>query len=175
MQMKDTFKQFSVVAAVLLQGLAQPGCAYFGTSRPLEFAVQSSALDVLEVIYAPAPENPRFRTPLRMTLFGSGSILLRRGTSPRVMDGFSADIDSPSWQDYHENRLNTSMEEMAEVFQRFVDLGLVYPIRRQPGLPASLPFPLVRVVGKIDGNPVNRIVTEPELVGLIESIIQAVW
>lgn len=147
------------------------GCLLPGRSRPLQFTITSAGLDVLEILYLPGPQHPVFPAPIRLTLFGSGSATIREGFSPRVMDSFSTDIAHPAWNDYRENQFHTDMQTMTAIFQRFIDKGLIYPIRRQPRPPQPQAFPMVRVVGKIDGNPVHRLVFEPELVALIESLI----
>ncbi len=151
------------------------GCMTFQAPQPERFEVRSTGLDVLEIVYLAAPEAADGGGSVtRLTLFGSGMMRLREGTSPRVLDGFAADTDHPNWQDVRENRLNASMEAMTSVFQRFVDLGLVYPPRRHPRRPSEPGFPLVRVVGKIQGRPVHRILHEPELIDLVEVLIETI-
>lgn len=154
--------------------LSVAGCARFGAPRPLSFRVGSSGLDIVEVLYLPAPDHPDIQAPSRLVLFGSGRIKLVSGTSPRVVDGFSIALEDPRWDDYRESAVNLSMTEMTALFQRLVNAGLVYPLRKPPKPPPGHDLPVVRAAGKIGGNSFNRVVFEDDLVFLFEHIITSV-
>lgn len=168
---------FACVASPLLMMLALPllttACATpqnvrEGTLSGRHFPVAGSSLDWLEISYTPAPNDPDFQMPCRLSLLGSGEMVFRTGRSPQVWDDFSTKIDDPHWNDLRVDRAHIGQDAMTELLQQFVDAGIVpNPYGRMTPGDAPKP-PVVSIRGKISGKPIARRVDNRRVVRLVE-------
>ena len=165
-------KGFRVLAFAVPALLAASGCASVdseGRLRHKQFEVKGSGLDWLEIAYQPAPGDDRFPYPVRLSLVGSGKVEMKSGPSPQVEDSFSVDYGNPHWHDIVRETLTFPPEEMKEVFQTFVDEGLVAtpsPPRRE-----NLRRPFVEYAGTINTEKFRYLTDNRRLVSLVEAAL----
>ena len=161
---------FAAVAAAA--AIAAAGCAVYGPTETLphkQYDVVESGLDNVTFLYQPAPRDTRFRWPCRLELYGTGAAVLRTGPSPQVVDPFAHDINDRSWNSFVEDRKQFTPAEMRDVFQVFVDEGLV-PSRnvREEG-PA---LPLLQCSGTIGRNKFVRVTRNRLLSDAFEDFVE---
>ena len=158
-------------AAALL--LCAAGCADTdanGVLRHEQFEVRGSGLDWLEVVYIPVPGDDRFPRPVRLSLSGSGSVSVKSGFSPLVLDDFATDSSHPFWSDIVADRTALSPEEMRKSFQTFVDNGLVAIPDPRPEEEQSLPR--IRYTGTIGTEKIRYATDNAVLVELVERALE---
>ena len=160
--------RFSFAAAL---AAAATGCVYAPTEKlpHKQYDVDQSGLDNATFLYHPAPNDSRFRWPCRLELYGTGAAVLKTGPSPQVVDAFAQDISHRSWNSFVEARREFTPAQMREVFQVFVDEGLV-PSRqvREEG-PA---LPLLKCAGTIGPNKFVRQTRNRLLVDAFEDFVE---
>lgn len=159
----------AIPALVVL--MVSGGCTLFRAKGPERFRVEGSSLDSLDIRYNPDPENSRFQIPARLTIFGSGQIRLRSGLSPQVMDSFASDPTHPHWNHYYEDNAGFRPEEIRDLFQRLVDAGMVYSNITGPKRQEALELPNLQMAGKINGHKIVRFTDDPEIVGIVENLL----
>lgn len=154
--------------------LAASGCASVdseGRLRHKQFEVRGSGLDWLEIAYQPAPGDERFPYPVRLSLVGSGKVEVKSGPSPQVEDAFSVDFANPHWNDIVRETLTFPPEEMKEVFQTFVDEGLV--ATPTPPRIERLRRPFITYVGTVNTEKFRYQTDNRRLVSLVEAALSA--
>ncbi len=169
-RMKTFFCIAWVVVAAAGSGCLSP-VDDAGRLRHRRIEVSLSGLDWMEISYYPADDNPRIPEACRLSLFGAGEVIFKTGRSPQIWDSFSEDVAHPDWNEVYTDRMHLSREEMREVFQAFVDEGLVpssWPIRRAE--PIDKPY--VRIVAQIGMEKVRRITDNRNLVDLVEAALE---
>ena len=162
----------AVAAAPFL--LAAAGCASVdseGRLRHKQFEVKGSGLDWLEIVYEPAPGDPRFPYPVRLSFVGSGSLEMKSGPSPLVEDSMSQDVRNPHWNDYVRETVTFTPDEMKEAFQTLVDEGLV--ATPSPPSPDELSTPHVQYAGTINTEKFRYRTDNARLVALVEAAMEA--
>ena len=161
----------AVAAIAAAAAIAATGCAYAPTEKlpHKQYEVVQSGLDNATFLYHPAPNDRRFRWPCRLELYGTGAAVLKTGPSPQVVDAFAQDISHRSWNSFVEARREFTPGQMREVFQVFVDEGLV-PSRqvREEG-PA---LPLLKCAGTIGPNKFVRQTRNRLLVDAFEDFVE---
>jgi hypothetical protein len=91
------------------------------------FDVKISELDWLEILYIPAKNDREILLPCRLSFFGVGHVDFKTGKSPKFWKETSTDTTNPDWGSYYTDRITIGKEEMENVFQAFVDEGVVPP------------------------------------------------
>jgi hypothetical protein len=165
-------RRASLVVAAAIAAVASVGCTVYGPTEKLphkQYDVVESGLDNATFLYYPAERDTRFRWPCRLELYGTGAAVLRTGPSPQVVDSFAHDINDRSWNSFVEERKQFTPAEMREVFQVFVDEGLV-PSRnvREEG-PA---LPLLQCAGTIGRNKFVRVTRNRLLSDVFEDFVE---
>lgn len=158
-------------AAALL--LCAAGCAETdanGILRHEQFEVRGSGLDWLDVTYIPAPGDPRFPRPVRLSLSGSGAVSVKSGYSPLVVDDFASDSSDPHWADIVSDRTALPPDEMRKAFQTFVDNGIVAIPDPRPEAEQSLPR--IRYAGAIGMEKFRYATDNAALVELVERALE---
>ena len=153
-------------ALVLLAGCASPA-QKDGRLPHAQFDVANSALDWLEVAYYPRPDDPRIPFPCRLSFFGTGEIQFKTGRSPQIASAFSEEVNHPYWNEVFSDRLHLDAAEIQEVFQIFVDEGVV-PRRAFVVSSQKVHAPYVNIAGTIGMQKIRRATDNVFLVGLVE-------
>ena len=157
-------------ALLLLVGCASP-VQEDGRLRHRQFEVNLSALDWLEVGYFPRPGDPRVPLPCLLSFFGAGEVQFKTGRSPQVWSSFSGEVEHPHWNEVFVDRLHLKPAEMQEVFQTFVDEGVV-PARSFTIARKAVEKPYVNVAGMIGMEKIRLATDNPHLVGLVEEALE---
>ena len=158
----------TLVLALACLGAA--GCALFREAEPPQVVVAESALNRLEVHYAPDTG----KKPVRLSLQGTGHILVRYGSSPQIDNHFSQDVANEKWHDLREDQLTISPAQMRGIFQALVDRGLL----REPDkdflvlASADRNLPVSQITGRLNNTAVTRLVVEPELAGYLRELLR---
>ncbi len=153
--------------------LVAAGCASVdseGRLRHRQFDVKGSGLDWLEVAYEPAPGDPRFPYPVRLSFSGSGRLEMKTGPSPRIADPFSQDYRNPHWNDVVEESAMFEPDEMRAAFQQLVDEGLV-ATPSPPDVP-ELKRPFVQYAGTLNFEKFRYHTDNARLVRLFEAALE---
>lgn len=98
-----------------------------GRLRHSSFEVDISELDWLEILYTPAENDREILLPCRLSFFGVGHVDFKTGKSPKFWKETSTDTSNPDWGSYYTDRVTIGREEMGNVFQAFVDEGVIPP------------------------------------------------
>ena len=134
------------------------------------FPIDMSSLDWLEVVYNPSPEDKQWKSTCRLSIFATGMIMFRTGNSPQVMDDFSTDTDHADWQDFYQDSMGVTKEEMEAVLQAFVDAGLyIKEFRKPPPIPSNPPF--AKFNGIISGDKIWRMSGEEDLMRVVNILL----
>jgi len=158
----------ALVVSALCVGV--PGCALFRAEEPRQIVVSESPLNSLEVRCAPDAG----KKPVRLSLQGTGHILVRTGSSPQIDNHFSQDVASAKWHDLREDQLTISPEQMRDIFQALVDRGLL----REPDkdflalAAADRDIPVAQITGRLNNTAVTRLAVEPELAGYLRELLR---
>lgn len=157
-------------ALLLLAGCTSP-IQEDGRLRHRQFEVNLSALDWLEVGYFPRPDDPRVPSPSRLSFFGTGEVQFKTGRSPQVWSSFSGEVEHPHWNEVIADRLHLKPAEMQEVFQTFVDEGVV-PTRSFTLARKAVELPYVNIAGMVGMEKIRLATDNPYLVGLVEEALE---
>ncbi len=148
------------------------GCAsWSGRPETLRFEVSISNLDWVEIAYLPAPGDPLFQQPCRLSLMGSGEIEFRTGRSPRLWDSFSDAVEDPDWNDLYEDRRHVGQDRMQELYQQFVDAGL-FPRYTRHLIALDGSGPGIRINAQIGRERVLRLTDDPRIVRVVERMLR---
>ena len=136
-----------------------------------QFEVEVSGLDWIEIVYFPASDDSEIRNICRLSIYGTGEILFRTGRSPRLADAFSDAVNDPYWNDYYSDRIHLDHEEIQEVYQFFVDEGIVpknqMRVNKQP-----YTKPYITVAAQIGNEKVRLLTGNKHLVQLTEEAME---
>lgn len=161
-------KRGRMLLAMLVLGWCAAGCAMFGDDDTKLIHVQESQMNWLDVIYTSGAGQPA----TRLSLMGSGHLRIQQGTSPLVIDDFSREVKNKHWNDVHADQFNVTPEEVRNLFQAFVDRGVMRkPCQDFTGA-AERGAPFARIVGTLDNTAIARDVVEPELLCVIQDLIK---
>jgi hypothetical protein len=153
----------ALVTLALLTAGGPLGCAL---TKPKRFSVSSSSVNWVEIVYLGTNQPSSMA---RISLIGSGSIQLRRGNSPRVLDDFAGNTAHPNWDDYKQDELNVSSAEIRQVFQALVNRGVC---DKEPKHPEGSPvLPMAKLNGRLDGERFFRHTTEPDLLEVVTRLL----
>jgi hypothetical protein len=150
----------------LLMACGGLGCAL---TKPKRFTVTNSPLNWVEIVYlgtnSPSPTA-------RISLIGNGSIQLRRGASPRVLDDFAGNTAHPKWDDYRQEEMNVSPAEMHQILQALVNRGV---FDKEPKHAKGAPvLPMAKLNGRLDGERFFRHTTESGLLEVVVSLLDLI-
>ena len=165
-----THAPLACCALLLLVGCTSP-LQEDGRLRHRQFEVSLSALDWLEVGYFPRPGDPRVPSPCRLSFFGTGEVQFKTGRSPQVWSSFSGEVEHPHWNEVIADRLHLEPAEMQEVFQTFVDEGVV-PTRSFTVARKAVEKPYVNIAGMIGMEKIRLATDNPYLVDLVEEALE---
>jgi len=169
----------TAVALALAATLALGGCNAMrgldSKGRPLakHFKVDVSGLDWVIIIYYPHRRNQSFTRPVYLALNGTGEIDFKCGRSPLVWNDFSDQVDDPYWNELFVDRKNIPPKRMEKIYQALVDEGLFprYDIRAMNAEDLSK-RPLVRIRAKIGMERTLRVMDDPAVIEIIESVLE---
>ena len=167
----------AISALALSMTILLSGCAFLkpvdkdGRIIHKQFEVEVSGLDWLEMVYFPAPNDPEIRNICRLSIYGTGERVFRTGRSPRLADSFSDAVGDPYWNDYFSDRIHLDREEIQEVFQIFVDEGIVPKNQRRV---SKQPYrkPYITAAAQIGNEKVRLLTDNKYLVQLAEEAIE---
>lgn len=152
------------LAAVAIAAAAMAcGCMTHGP----RFPVSSSQLNWLEIAYRPAAQGAN---PVRISLLGTGAITMRTGSSPQIMNTFSVDTRSSSWNDIEEIRADIPQDEMQAIFQQFIDTGITDSPRSDKNAGKNPGKPFAMFGGRIDREKIRRKTDDPALMKMVERL-----
>jgi hypothetical protein len=153
-----------LLAAVVLCAVAA-GCA---SDAEKTIKVSDSQLNWLEIFYIPDGKQP----PIHISMTGAGDIRIKRGNSPLIGNDFSVDVSNKDWGDTQEDQINTTPADMREIFQTFVNRGLLLktpnPVFMEESKRGGAS---ARIRGTLDGEQILRIAVEPELLAVIRYLV----
>jgi hypothetical protein len=162
MQMKWLTRLLAV--AVLCAVAA--GCASDKEEKIIK--VSDSQLNWLEIVYLPDGKQP----PVHISMTGAGDIRIKRGKSPLIGNDFSVDVGNKDWGDTQEDQINTTSADMREIFQTFVNRGLLLKTPNPVFLAESKRGGAsARIRGTLDSEQILRIAVEPELLAVIRYLV----
>lgn len=159
-------------ATALAAATLSAGCSSVdseGRLRHEEIAVEPSGLNNATFLYDPAPGNPLFRHPVRVELIGTGMASFCSGPSPQVRDSFSVDSEHPDWNRLVRDNATFTQSEMADVFQIFVDEGLV-PTRRTS--PSRVGAPVLQFAGTLENRKFSGATDNTVLIAAFEDFVR---
>ena len=165
-------RRATLAVAAAVAAATAAGCAAYGPDERLphrQYDVVQSGLDNATFLYTPAPRDRRFRWPCRLEIYGTGAAVLRTGPSPQVVDSFAQDVTDRSWNSFVEERKEFTPAQMRDVFQVFVDEGIV-PSRNVREEGPALPF--LRCAGTIGPNKFVRATRNRLLVDAFEDFVE---
>ncbi len=162
---KHFFVWFRLAAIAAIALAAACGCATHGR----RFPVSPSQLNWLEIAYRPAKQGAY---PCRISILGTGSITMRTGSSPQIMNSFSVDTRSSSWNDVDEIRADIPPDEMQAILQQFVDSGITDSPRSDKKAGQAPGKPVVMIGGRIDREKIRRMTDDEKLVKMTERLIK---
>lgn len=110
---------------LVLLSSAFSGCALFGLEKTPK--ISDSQLNSLQVFYTPADENADF---IYVNIISSGYIYLKKGRSPRVLNSFSQNVESPDWNNINEEKLGVPPDVTRDWIQKFFNAGLASENRK---------------------------------------------
>ncbi len=157
--MRNPFAAAALAAASLV---ALVGCTtWMESDKP--FQVSTSSLNWTEVLYSTT------NTPavVRLSILGSGNIVMRRGTSSRLLDPFAVDVESENWADYEHDEVNLTRQDVRQIHQLLVNRGVLKKVKELPPDTEKL----IQVHGRIDDKVFATVTASPPLIHVIESII----
>ena len=167
----------AIFALALSTALIFSGCAskppVDGDGRIIhkQFEVEVSGLDWIEIVYFPASDDPEIRNICRLSIYGTGEIQFRTGRSPRLADAFSDAVNDPYWNDYYSDRIHLDREGIQQVYQFFVDEGIVPKnqtrVNKQP-----YTKPYITVAAQIGNEKVRLLTGNKHLVQLTEEAME---
>lgn len=153
---------FTLLPLALLLAGGPLGCL----TKPKRFTVTDSPLNWVEIAYLGTNQPVSM---LRISLIGNGSIQLRRGNSPRVLDDFAGNTANPNWDDYHQADINVATTEMRQIFQAFINRGVC---DAEPKHPREAPvLPMAKLNGRLDRERFFRHTTEPDLLEIVTNLL----
>ena len=170
--MNTSLNTFAALATAIALCLAGSGCIATGKDgrfRHEQFPVGISDLDWLTILYEPAGgADALTRHHVRISVAGTGEVECRTGRSPRVTNSFSLQTDHPHWNEIISDRTYLPKNEIAAVFQRFVDEGVIahFPPKSPPAT-----RPAVFIKGNISAYKISLLTDNPHLVSLVEEIL----
>ena len=144
------------------------GCALFRAEDPQQIVVTESPLNRLEIRYAPDTG----KKPVRLSLEGTGHILVRTGSSPQIDNHFSQDVANAKWHDVREDQLTISPAQMRDIFQALVDRGLLRAPDKEFLASVDRGIPVVQIAGRLNNDAVTRLAVEPELAGYLRELLR---
>lgn len=172
--MNSPARAFLRFAAVAVAAAACSGCLSpvdsSGRLKHKDYTYEPSGLDYVEFIYAPAKNDARFPAPVRIYMSAGGTITVKHGKSPLVLDEMSTAYDDPDWNNIREERIAVSREEFAEIVQAFINEGLVPNDWRGRARDPQLP-PVVRYAGKLHFEKFSEITDNKYMVGTVEDFL----
>ena len=149
-------------AATLTAALCLAGCVMWPESdKP--FAVSDSSLNWTEIYYT----TTNTATAVRLSILGSGNIVLCRGTSSRLLDAFAVDVESANWDDFERDEINLSRKDVQQIHQLLVNRGA---LRKSEQMPPGTTT-VVQMHGRIDDKVFSRVTADPPLLQVVETII----
>lgn len=105
-------------------------------------------------------------------MLGTGSITMRTGSSPQVMNSFSVDTRSSSWNDVDEIRADIPQDEMQAIFQQFVDSGITdspSSDKKAGTIPGKA---VVMIGGRLDREKIRRKTDDETIVKMVERLVK---
>lgn len=150
----------------LLLPIVATGCRLF-QEEDFRRHIAASSLNHIEILYVPGSGQ----APVQVALLGSGHIGIKRGTSPLLRDVFSQDVKDKRWNDLDVDQATIDPEEMNAMFQTLSDRGLFRKPDPAFAGGAAQGAPHIRVVGRLNGERVDRVACEPELVDVVRRLV----
>ncbi|NLL82858.1 MAG: hypothetical protein GX230_01285 [Lentisphaerae bacterium] len=143
-------------------GITLCGCIMWPqSSKP--FAVTGSSLNWAEMYYT----TTNTTSGVRLSLLGSGNIVLTRGTSSRLLNPFAVDVDSSNWSDYERDEVNLSRTDMQQIFQLLINRNV---LKKSKDLPPDTTV-VAQMHGRIDDRVFSCVTADPKLIEVVEAII----
>ena len=127
------------------------------------FAVSGSSLNWAEIYYT----TTNTATAVRLSLVGSGHIVLTRGTSSRLLNPFATDVDSANWGDLERDEINLARTDAQQIFQLLVNRGV---LKKSKSLPPGATT-VVQLHGRVDDKVFSCVTASPKLLEIIEAMI----
>jgi hypothetical protein len=148
------------LAVVLIIGATS--CTLF---QPKHIIVTDSALNWVEITYL-GTNLPS--TMIRFSLVGSGSLQMRSGSSPRVLDDFASNTAHPNWDDFKLVEINLAPDKMKQIFQALVNRGV---LEKEPRANRKLPvLPMAKISGRFNRERFFRHTNAPEILEVVTQI-----
>ncbi len=142
-----------------------------GYLKHKDITVSLSDLDWIEIAYFPDTETSDIQDPCRLSFFGTGQVEFRIGRSPQIWSDFATNFDHPDWNDITVDRMHLSKSEMTDVFQTFIDNGLIPSDMARFTKSAELTTPYIKVLGSIGFEKFKRVTDNKYLVELTEDAL----
>ncbi len=159
----------AAVAAATCSGCLSPVDSS-GRLKHKDYVYEPSGLDYVEFIYVPVKNDARFPAPVRIYMSAGGTVTVKHGKSPLVLDEMSTAYDDADWNDIREERISVSRDEFAEIVQSFINEGLVPNDWRGRAREAQLP-PVVRYAGKLNFEKFSEITSNKYMVETVEDFL----
>lgn len=157
--MRISFQFASLLTAA---ALCLAGCVMWPESdKP--FAVSESSLNWTEIYYT----STNTATAVRLSIIGSGSIVMHRGTSSRLLDPFAVDVESENWNDFERDEINLARQDVQQIHQLLINRGV---LKRSKTLPPGTTT-VVQLHGRIDDKVFSCVSADPPLLQVVETII----
>jgi len=161
--MPIALRPFAPLIALACLALVAPGCAF---NKPKRFIVSDSSLNWVEITHLGTNQPGAM---VRFSLIGSGSLQLRRGSSPRVLDDFASNTAHPNWDDFRQEEFTLPAGEMRQIFQALVNRGI---FDEEPPANRGAPvLPMAKISGRLNGDRFFRHTTEPELLEIVDRLL----
>jgi hypothetical protein len=109
---------------------------------------------------------------VQLSLLGTGLVRVKHGASPQVGNDFSQDVANARWNDVQVDQRTILPAEMRDIFQSFVNRGVLREPDRVFVGAAQRGGPVARISGVLDRNRVARIGVEPEMVGFVRELLK---
>ena len=155
----------TIKSILLLSGLAfcLAGCAMWPESDE-PFAVSDSSLNWTEMYYT----TTNTATAVRLSVIGSGNIVMCRGTSSRLLNAFAIDVESENWDDFERDEINLARKDVQQIHQLLINRGV---LKKSKTLPPETTA-LVQLHGRIDDRVFSCVTADPPLLQVVETIIK---
>ena len=154
----------TIRTTALLTGLTLclTGCMIWPDSdKP--FPVSDSSLNWTEIYYT----TTNSATAVRLSILGSGNIVMCRGTSNRLLDAFAIDVESANWDDFERDEINLSRKDVQQIHQLLINRGVLKKSQKLPPETTQL----VQLHGRIDDKVFSCVSADPPLVQVVKTII----
>lgn len=128
------------------------------------FAVSDSSLNWTEIYYT----TTNTATAVRLSILGSGNVVLCRGTSSRLLDAFAIDVESANWDDFERDEINLARKEVQQIHQLLINRGVLIKNKTLPPETTTV----VQLHGRIDDRVFSCVSADPPLLQVVETIVK---